>query len=169
MTSADAAALKPPKQGPSIAQKEATLRELIDLYNDGSMYGPMSQLSHALQGAKQAEDAGADDATIVGCLLHDMGWKLVRPEMTVASDSKRFREKNEASPSPVSLAEKLGILSFCEIAGGASEEQQRAQHDVIGGTYLRMKGFHEKVAHLVEGHVLAKRYLSTVEPGYYEA
>lgn len=176
-TSAAAAATpKPPKKpqgGPSIAQKEATLRELMDLYNDGSMYGPMSQLSHALQGAKQAEDAGADDATIVGCLLHDLGWKLVRPEMTVAADSKRFRErKNEVaspSPSPASLAEKLGILSFCGIAGGASEEQQRAQHDVIGGTYLRMKGFHEKVAHLVEGHVLAKRYLSTVEPGYYEA
>merc|ERR1719456_49037 len=102
-----------------------------------------------------------------------MGWKLVRPEMTVAADSQRFpRERSqgrgEASGAP-SLAEKLGILSFCGIQGGASEEQQRAQHDVIGGTYLRMKGFHEKVAHLVEGHVLAKRYLSTVEPGYYEA
>lgn len=30
-----------------------------------------------------------------------------------------------------------------------------------------MKGFEEKIAHLVEGHVLAKRYLTAVESDYF--
>jgi hypothetical protein len=33
-----------------------------------------------------------------------------------------------------------------EAAGGVSEEQQRAQHDVIGSTWLQMRGFDYKVA-----------------------
>ena len=49
-----------------------------------------------------------------------------------------------------------------------SSEALRAQHDVIGATYLRMLGFVEKVAHLIEGHVLAKRYLCFKEKHYYE-
>jgi len=65
------------------------------------------------------------------------------------------------------MAQELGILSFCGIEGDADEERRRAQHDVIGATYLRMRGFNEKVAHLVEGHVLTKRYLTFKEPDYY--
>ncbi len=66
-----------------------------------------------------------------------------------------------ALPTQESIASKLGsavsvlhrdlvgILSVCG-STGADHEQQRAQHDVIGGTYVRMLGFHEKVAHLIE-------------------
>ena len=39
---------------------------------------------------------------------------------------------------------------------------------MIGATYLRMMGFEEKVANLVEGHVLDKRYQCLTEDGYYE-
>ena len=38
---------------------------------------------------------------------------------------------------------------------------------MVGATYLRMRGFSEKVAHVVEGHVLAKRYLCYAEPDYH--
>merc|ERR1711985_138402 len=34
------------------------------------------------------------------------------------------------------------------------------------GTWLRMRGFHEKIPHLVEGHVLAKRYLVSADETY---
>ena len=40
--------------------------------------------------------------------------------------------------------------------------------EVIGATYLRMRGFAERVPHLIEGHVLAKRYLCFADPGYHE-
>lgn len=47
-------------------------------------------------------------------------------------------------------------------------EQQKAQHDVIGSTWLQMRGFEYKVAHLVEGHVLAKRYLTGTDKTYHD-
>ena len=59
--------------------------------------------------------------------------------------------------------------SFCGDQLGDGEisgEQQRAQHDVIGSTWLQMRGFEYKVAHIVEGHVLAKRYLTGTDKSY---
>lgn len=41
-------------------------------------------------------------------------------------------------------------------------------HEKIGAAYLREKGFPEKVAALVEGHVQAKRYLTFLKPSYYQ-
>ena len=40
-------------------------------------------------------------------------------------------------------------------------------HEVIAGNYLREKGFSEKIARLVESHVLAKRYLTFKYPDYF--
>ena len=62
-----------------------------------------------------------------------------------------------------------GYRSFCGDQLGDGEisgEQQRAQHDVIGSTWLQMRGFEYKVAHIVEGHVLAKRYLTGTDKSY---
>jgi phosphonate degradation associated HDIG domain protein len=42
-----------------------------------------------------------------------------------------------------------------------------ADHEGIGGNYLREKGFSEKIARLVESHVQAKRYLTFKDPEYY--
>lgn len=42
-----------------------------------------------------------------------------------------------------------------------------ADHESLGGQYLREKGFSEKIARLVESHVPAKRYLTFKYPGYY--
>ena len=41
-------------------------------------------------------------------------------------------------------------------------------HERLGADYLRRAGFSERMARLVEYHVQAKRYLTRVEPGYYE-
>ena len=40
-------------------------------------------------------------------------------------------------------------------------------HEVIAGNYLRQKGLSEKIARLVESHVLAKRYLTFKYPDYF--
>ena len=41
------------------------------------------------------------------------------------------------------------------------------RHEKVGADYLRSKGFPERVAKLVEGHVQAKRYLTYKHPEYY--
>lgn len=129
----------------TLAQKEAVLSEIVQLYDDKSQYGVVSQLWHGCQSAQQALDAGADDDTVVAALLHDIGWKLAKEAPWRAGDPSQ-----SAGQPRQSLADQLGILSFCGIDSDANDEQRRAQHDVIGATYLRMRGFSEKVAHLVE-------------------
>lgn len=39
-------------------------------------------------------------------------------------------------------------------------------HERLGADYLRARGFSERLARLVESHVLAKRYLTHKHPGY---
>ncbi|KAI8322324.1 hypothetical protein GQ54DRAFT_260169 [Martensiomyces pterosporus] len=41
-------------------------------------------------------------------------------------------------------------------------------HEKLGAEYLRKIGFSEKVCELVESHVVGKRYLTSVDPAYYE-
>jgi 2-amino-1-hydroxyethylphosphonate dioxygenase (glycine-forming) len=40
-------------------------------------------------------------------------------------------------------------------------------HDATGARYLRERGFSERVAQLVSGHVAAKRYLTLTNPSYF--
>lgn len=65
-------------------------------------------------------------------------WLIRRDD--VAPDGKNISRKSTAA--------SLGILSVCGV-GDASLEQQRAQHDVIGATFLRMKGFSDKVLYVL--------------------
>jgi predicted HD phosphohydrolase len=51
---------------------------------------------------------------------------------------------------------------FCPV------EQRETSVDRIGSDYLRERGFSERVASLVESHVLAKRYLTYKYPEYYD-
>eukprot|EP01047_Picozoa_sp_COSAG01_P058431 COSAG01_NODE_6886_length_3451_cov_3.142601_2_plen_210_part_00 len=106
----------------------------------------------------------------MAALLHDIGWKLARPRAELGDHAA----SNVAGLD--SIAAEEGILAFCgeQLDGyGASDtsvsaEQQKAQHDVIGSTWLQMRGFAYAVAHLVEGHVLAKRYLTGTDTGYFD-
>jgi putative nucleotidyltransferase with HDIG domain len=43
-----------------------------------------------------------------------------------------------------------------------------ADHEKIGAAYVLEKGFSQKIADLIRGHVDAKRYLTFVNPTYYE-
>eukprot|EP00658_Telonema_sp_P-2_P018114 TRINITY_DN17102_c0_g1_i5.p1 TRINITY_DN17102_c0_g1~~TRINITY_DN17102_c0_g1_i5.p1 ORF type:complete len:238 (+),score=65.14 TRINITY_DN17102_c0_g1_i5:180-893(+) len=149
------------------ATRRSVWEEIVAMYDDDSSYGKLTQLDHALQAADLAVRHGSEQEVVVAALLHDIGWKLSRCEPTKLDfDEDKMETPDCCEPDDGSLAEKLGILALC--AGDGSEEQQRAQHDVIGATFLRMRGFSERVAHLVEGHVLAKRYLCFKEPEYYD-
>eukprot|EP01043_Picozoa_sp_COSAG02_P008361 COSAG02_NODE_266_length_26580_cov_9.209207_9_plen_268_part_00 len=133
---------------------------------DGLYGAGLSQTSHGLQTALHAEKGGYDAATVVAGLLHDIGWKLARPRT----------EKSDHSGSNLAAADSIaaseGILAVCDLGGSdgsaVSAEQQKAQHDVIGSYWLQMRGFEYKVAHLVEGHVLAKRYLTGTDESYHD-
>ena len=50
------------------------------------------------------------------------------------SNGERAASISLQAPEKGCIAEKLGILSHCEIPEGADESQLRAQHDVIGST-----------------------------------
>lgn len=156
------------------AHRDAVYKKLLEWYSDDSGYGVVNQRDHALQTALLAERSGAPDSVVVGALLHDIGWKLVEaaPGETAMELNEGAPAVSDAPPNANSIAAKMGILSLC--GGGSSsdpnnisEEQQRAQHDVIGSTFIRMTGFDETVAGVIEGHVLAKRYLCFKDPTYH--
>lgn len=58
-----------------------TIKNLFAQSGDDAYFGePVTQLEHALQCAQLAEQAGADDETIVAAFLHDIG-HLLPPEL----------------------------------------------------------------------------------------
>jgi len=118
------------------------VRQLFDFIlaqGDADYIGePISQLEHSLQSAHLAREAGADDETVLGALLHDVG---------------RF----------IPAADKMPTM----IAPDGTYVG-RASHEVVGERYLRHLGFSEKVCQLVGAHVMAKRYLTAVDKGYYD-
>jgi phosphonate degradation associated HDIG domain protein len=89
----------------------------------------VSQLEHALQCAKFAADSGADDETVLGAMLHDVGHLSL----------------GEADQDESSLA-RMGAMGVL-------------RHEDRGASFLLRMGFSDKVAQLVRGHVQAKRYL----------
>ena len=152
------------------AHRAATIARLREIYADGSSYGYLTQKQHALQAARQAQIAGAPEAVVVGALLHDVGWKLSRaaPAMESLTESGDPDSISMRPPEETCLAAQLGILSTCAIPEGADEAQVRAQHDVVGAEFVRISGLDETVAHIIEGHVLAKRFLCYDEADYYD-
>ena len=157
------------------AHRAAVLEAIKTMYNDNSAYGHLSQLIHALQSARQAEMSGAPEAIVVGALLHDIGWKLcaLDAERTEPNGGAGLVTSVDAPPPRDSIAAKMGILRFCGSDTGNNAnsdmppEQLRAMHDVVGSVWARMNGFDASVSNVIEGHVLAKRYLCFKEPDYY--
>ena len=96
----------------------------------------VSQLEHSLQAAQLAVDAKADDETILGALLHDVG---------------RFIPAAEKMPA---MVDAKGTFVG------------RGSHEVLGQQYLKHLGFSDKVCQLVGAHVMAKRYLATDKAYY---
>lgn len=131
-----AAAVLPPSAG----QAQNTVKELfafIERQGNGDYIGEaVSQLEHSLQAAQLAVDAKADDETILGALLHDVG---------------RF----------IPAADKMEAMID---ANGTFVG--RGSHEVLGEQYLKHLGFSDKVCQLVGAHVMAKRYLATDKAYY---
>ena len=98
----------------------------------------VSQLQHTLQAATLAEKAHADDETVIGALLHDVG---------------RFIP--DAAKMPPMIAPDGRYVG-------------KASHEVLGERYLRQLGFSEMICQLVGAHVMAKRYLTAVDGAYYD-
>jgi putative nucleotidyltransferase with HDIG domain len=115
------------------------LFHFITAQGDGDYIGEkISQLEHSLQAAQLAVEAGADDDTVLGALLHDIG---------------RF--------IPAAAEMPAMIAPNGEFVG-------RASHEILGEKYLRSQGFNEAICQLVGAHVMAKRYLTAVDKGYYD-
>ena len=128
---------------PSVVQRAedtiATLFSFLTAQGSSDYLGErVSQLEHSLQAAHLAYQAGADDETVLGALLHDVG---------------RFIPRSEEMPKMIAPGGKF--------IGTAS-------HEVLGEEYLRELGFGGKVCQLVSAHVMAKRYLTAVDKCYYD-
>lgn len=128
---------------PSVEQHaRSTISQLfnfIALQGDRDYIGErVSQLEHSLQAAHLAQQAGADEETILGALLHDVG---------------RFIPAADKMPKMIAPnGTYVGSMS----------------HELLGEEYLRQLGFSEKICQLVGAHVMAKRYLTAVDEAYYD-
>ncbi|KAF9076600.1 HD phosphohydrolase-like protein [Rhodocollybia butyracea] len=133
------------------------LFNMIGQYGQGDYIGePISQIEHCLQAANCAREAGASDATVLAALLHDCGQILPQDILDVQILSKGAELESQTT--------ELG--SDMLLPSGVSVG--RHGHDVIGANYLASLGFPAEVCELVRDHVVAKRYLTAVEEGYYE-
>lgn len=116
----------------------AEMFRLIEVQGQGDYIGErVSQLQHSLQAATLAQQAYADEETILSALLHDMG---------------RF----------IPAAEREARMVVDGVYIG------RESHEKLGERYLRELGFSDKICQLVGAHVMAKRYLTAKDQGYYD-
>ena len=63
----------------------------------------------------------------------------------------------------------IGHICVKQNASNSMDGYGIKRHEKVGADYLRNKGFPERVAKLVEGHVQAKRYLTFKHPEYYNS
>jgi phosphonate degradation associated HDIG domain protein len=63
----------------------------------------------------------------------------------------------------------IGHICVKQNASNSMDGYGIKRHEKVGADYLRSKGFPERIARLVEGHVQAKRYLTFKNPDYYKA
>jgi len=61
----------------------------------------------------------------------------------------------------------IGHLCAGEGEAESMDGMGNVDHEVLGANYLRSHGFSERLASLVESHVIAKRYLTYKYPDYY--
>lgn len=128
-----------PAEQDHVEEVVSTLFNFIEAQGHADYIGEaVSQLEHSLQAAHLAEHSGADRDTILGALLHDIG---------------RFIPDADSMPA---------IIAPNGVYVG------REAHEIVGEKYLRDLGFNEKICQLVGAHVAAKRYLTAVDPAYYD-
>jgi len=125
---------------PEARQTIRTLFSYLEAQGSSDYIGEaISQLEHSLQAAALAQEAKADEDTIIAALLHDVG---------------RFIPSAKDMPKMIAPD---GTFVGTE------------SHEITGEKYLRSLGFSEKVCSIVGAHVWAKRYLCATEVGYWES
>jgi phosphonate degradation associated HDIG domain protein len=78
--------------------------------------------------------------------------------------------RSEGYDDEVILAAFFHDIGHLLSAEGITENMEGygvVSHESIGADYLRVRGFSERLAMLVESHVVAKRYLTYRNPDYY--
>lgn len=128
-----------PSMAEHTRQTVSTVFNYITAQGDADYIGEaVSQIQHSLQCATLAQNSGADDETVLGALLHDIG---------------RFIPEADDEPA---------------MYGADGTYVGRAAHEVLGERFLRGLGFSDKICQLVGAHVVAKRYLTATDGAYYE-
>ncbi|KAF5362708.1 hypothetical protein D9758_011729 [Tetrapyrgos nigripes] len=132
------------------------LFKLLVKHGQGDYIGEsISQLDHSLQAADLATIANAADTTVAAALLHDCG--QIIPPVVINRQLKIHPEKDSEDQN----------VEYMLLPSGQSVG--RHGHDTIGAAYLSSPGFPLITCQLVHDHVIAKRYLTAVEKGYYDA
>lgn len=127
----------------SPSEKSQHIIHLLEQHGQGDYVGEaISQLEHCLQAADQAKQAGSDEDLVIAALLHDIGQFL--PAESISTQIKELKAQDDS------------------ISVG------RVGHETIGEQYLRSLGFSDTVCRLVGSHVAAKRYLTAIDPAYYD-
>lgn len=62
----------------------------------------------------------------------------------------------------------IGHLCVASTEAGSMDGMGNINHEQIGADYLLERGFSARIAKLVNGHVIAKRYLTYKDPEYFE-
>ena len=135
---------------------KAAVAQIRDLFMHGGgadyVNEPVTQLQHALQCAQLAEQAGADQATVVAAFLHDIGHLL--PGETASDFMAEFGRMDH---------ETLGAI-WLEQRGFPAEVTQLIRHHVNAQRYLTARYPHY-LARLSE----ASRQTLTYQGGPMEA
>ncbi|KAJ1818704.1 hypothetical protein LPJ60_004177 [Coemansia sp. RSA 2675] len=127
-------------------QRVATVFQLLQNASKTSFMGEeITQLEHALQGAQLAKKDGADEATILAILLHDIGHLCPSTEPCTNTSSKVWAAFHKTN---------------------VTADINEINHARLGAEYLHKLGFSEKTCELIDSHIVAKRYLSAKDPEY---
>lgn len=78
-----------------------------------------------------------------------------------------IRENKDDEVILAAFFHDIGHICVAQDAGNSMAGFGVKSHEKIGADFLRSKGFPERIAKLVEGHVQAKRYLTFKFPDYY--
>lgn len=97
----------------------------------------ISQLAHSIQCANLALENDHRKNIVLACLFHDIGHYDIDKEKVVPMIGKDDRY--------------LGVKN----------------HEYVGYKLLKRHGFSDETCHFVKNHVVAKRYLCTVDKDYY--
>ena len=133
-------------------QTAAAILNILSTRGEADYIGePISQIEHSLQCAHLAASNGADDATVVAALLHDIG---------------QFLDADQAASVSGAAVVDMRGAAVSNTGKPDSGSVGRAGHDTIGAAYLSQEGFPEKVCALVVRMLLRRGSCVLLRPGY---